>query len=52
MRNKSFGPKKLRLVHCEDQDWLDLLSCANPRELNGLVSDEQSRRDSIIRARR
>jgi hypothetical protein len=48
MRNKSFGPKKLRLIKCEEPDWLDLLSRANPRELNGSTSGGQSLREGVI----
>jgi hypothetical protein len=28
MCNKSFGPKRLRLIKCGEPDWLDLLSRA------------------------
>jgi hypothetical protein len=49
MRNKSFGPKKLRLVHSQDLDWLDLLSRLNPRELNGSTSGGLTHREDIIR---
>ena len=49
MRNKSFGPKKLRLIKCEEPDWLDLLSRANPRELNGSTSGGATLREDIIR---
>jgi hypothetical protein len=48
MRNKSFG--KLRLIKCEEPDWLDLLSRANPRELNGSTSGGATHREDLIRA--
>jgi hypothetical protein len=47
MRNKSFG--KLRLIKCEEPDWLDLLSRANPRELNGSTSGGATHREDLIR---
>jgi hypothetical protein len=49
MRNKSFGSNKLRLVHSQDLDWFDLLSRANPRELNGLTSGGVTHREDLIR---
>jgi hypothetical protein len=49
MRNKSFGPKKLRLVHSQDLDWFDLLSRANPSELNGSTSGGATHREDLIR---
>jgi hypothetical protein len=49
MRNKSFGSKKLRLVHSQDLDWFDLLSRANPRELNGSTSGGATHREDLIR---
>jgi hypothetical protein len=48
MRNKSFG--KLRLVHCEEPDWFDLLSRVSARELNGgSTSGGATLREDIIR---
>ena len=47
MRNKSFG--KLRLIKCEEPDWLDLLSRLSSRQLNGSTSGGATHREDIIR---
>jgi len=48
MRNKSRS-KKLRLVHSQDLDWLDLLSRVSARQLNGSTSGGATLREDIIR---